>query len=106
MMLIAAATTQPAGPQWPAKVAVGALVVIAILFALDRLFLWMEKRGWVYWRRTKREHGTGGGGTAGILTEFQKLVEPQTEHRIQVMEERRDQAEERKGRGDDVERKP
>ena len=105
MMWIAAATTQPAGSQWPAKVAVGLLAAVAILFVLDRVGLWMGKRGWIYWRKTKRESGTGG-GAAGILTEFQKLVEPQTEHRIQVMEERRDQAEERKGRGDDVERKP
>jgi hypothetical protein len=91
--------------QWPAKLAVAMIGIIAGLFVLDRLGLWMEKRGWIYWRKKKRE-STGGGAMAGMLTEFQKLVEPQTEHRIQVMEERREQAEERKGRGDDVERKP
>jgi hypothetical protein len=90
--------------QWPAKFAVAMLGLIAGLFLLDRLGLWMEMRGWIYWRKRQRE-STGGGAAAGLLTEFQKLVEPQTEHRIQVMEERRDQAKERKGRGDDVKRK-
>lgn len=34
------------------------------LFVLDRLFLWMEARGWIYWRRIKRK-GSGGGYLLG-----------------------------------------
>lgn len=30
-------------------------------FAGDRLLLWMEGRGWVYWRRTKRLSSIGAG---------------------------------------------
>ena len=52
---------------------------------MDCIALWMERRGWIYWRKTKRE---GGGATAGFLTGFQQIVEPQIEHRMQVMEER------------------
>jgi len=35
------------------------------LIALDRLFLWMEARGWVYWRKVKSKSGGG-----DILTGF------------------------------------
>jgi hypothetical protein len=41
------------------------LVVVAGLLLLDRLFLWMEENGWVYWRKVKRK------GSAGdVLTGF------------------------------------
>ena len=80
-------------------VIVAALALAA--FLLDALALWMERRGWLYWRKSKR-HGGGGGATAGMLTEIQKIVEPQTEHRIEVMEERRTAAGERAVRGDGV----
>lgn len=29
--------------------------IVVALFGLDRLFLWMEARGWLYWRRVKRK---------------------------------------------------
>jgi len=35
-------------------------VIVAALVALDQLFLWMERKGWVYWRKKKR--GSAGGG--------------------------------------------
>jgi hypothetical protein len=35
---------------WIAGVTIG-------LFALDRLFLWMEARGWIYWRKVKSKSG-------------------------------------------------
>ena len=101
MIVHAAATTQPDG-QWPAKVAVGLLAVIAILFALDRLFSWMAKRGWIYWGKTRRGSSGGGGAMAGLLTGFQKIIEPQIEHRQQVMEERNESIGQRTGRGDGI----
>ena len=65
------------------------LAAVAIgLVALDRLMLWMERRGWVFWRKRKRPDG-GGGGLAGVLTEFQALVEPQVRHVIEDREERK-----------------
>lgn len=29
------------------------LAVLVALFLVDRLALWMERRGWIYWRRSK-----------------------------------------------------
>jgi hypothetical protein len=78
---------------------VAGLALAAYLF--DALALWMERRGWLYWRKTKRDGG-GGGVMAGMLTEMQKIVEPQTEQRLQVMEERRTAAGERAVRGDGI----
>ena len=31
------------------------LILMVTLVAVDRLFLWMERRGWLYWRRRKRD---------------------------------------------------
>ena len=103
MILTAAASaaTQPDGG-WPAKVAVALLGLIAAAFLLDRLGLWMEQRGWIYWRKKKADTGGGGGAMAGLLTGFQKIIEPQIEHRQQVMEERNEAIGQRLGRGDDI----
>lgn len=49
-------------PWWwwiPAAVAAG--------FALDRLALWTEARGWIYWRRRPRGARAVGGGMFGEL---------------------------------------
>ena len=63
-----------------------ALFAIGVLFALDRLALWMEGRGWIYWRKRKPSDG-GGGGMSGLLTEFQQLVEPEVRHAIEAREQ-------------------
>lgn len=42
------------------------LGVAAALVALDRLALWAESRGWLYWRRSERR----GGGSLGLLEEI------------------------------------
>ena len=39
------------------------LVAAAALILLDQLFLWMEAKGWIYYRKVKRK-----GSTSGILT--------------------------------------
>ena len=59
-----------------------AAVAIALVL-LDQLALWMQRR------RKPRPSTTGGGGMAGLLTEFQQLVEPQVRHVIEDREERR-----------------
>lgn len=72
------------------KVALIVILVIVALVTLDRLALWMERRGWMYWRKRKPAPGRGtGGGMSGLLTDFQQLVEPQVRHVIQDREERR-----------------
>jgi len=63
-------------------------VVIIVLALLDQLALWMQRRGWIRWRKPS-PRATGGGGMSGLLTEFQQLVEPQVRHVIEDREERR-----------------
>jgi hypothetical protein len=55
---------------------------IVALVMLDRLFLWMESRGWMYYRRTKGRHG---GGAAGAVFEIHAALEPGVRH---LLEER------------------
>jgi hypothetical protein len=53
------------------------LVVVAaavILFALDRLALWMEARGWIYWRRSKQNPS---GAIGNAFREVQSILEPE-----------------------------
>ena len=103
MTPLAAATNSPWGCAFVGLVSLAIVVAIAV----DRLALWMARRGWIRWRRPKHKwerESSGGGGSAmaGILTEFQKIVEPQTQSRIEIIEERRTEAGERAVRGDGV----
>jgi hypothetical protein len=61
--------------------------IVLMLFALDRLLLWMEKRGWLYYRT---KHGSGG-AASGVLTSMQQFVEPQVQHVIEMKEEAKQQ---------------
>ena len=60
------------------------LVVGIALYLLDRLLLWMERRGWVYWRKTTRSTGPGMGNA---LLEIQSLVEPSARHVLEIRQE-------------------
>jgi hypothetical protein len=48
------------------EVAIWGFGGLIVLFALDRFLLWMEAKGWIYWRKTKRRPGAMG----DILTGF------------------------------------
>jgi hypothetical protein len=52
------------------------------LFLLDRLFTWMESRGWLYWRK---KHGSPG-AVGNALLNVQAVFEPEKRH---MAEERR-----------------
>lgn len=66
----------------------GAILLIGVaLYVLDRLLLWMERRGWVYWRKTKRRTGPGVGNA---LLEIQTLVEPAARHALELRHEVRE----------------
>lgn len=54
---------------------------VAVLVALDRLLLWAESRGWVYWRRHKPSSSSMGNAMASL----QAFLEPTKEY---VVEER------------------
>jgi hypothetical protein len=99
---IVAATPHPPGVG--GIIALCLLALAVVLFYLDRLGLWMQRRGWISYRKQEPRR-SGGGAMAGLMTEFQKIVEPQIEHRIQVMEERNESFGQRFGRGDDVVKK-
>jgi hypothetical protein len=42
------------------EVAVWGVGGLIVLFGLDRFLLWMERRGWIYWRKVKRTSAGGG----------------------------------------------
>ena len=78
----------------------GAAVALGSLFALDRLLLWMEARGWIYWRKTKRKRNGGGG--AALFT-LNAMFDPSIRHAAEVREEREIEDEDD---GDDESQRP
>ena len=58
------------------------MIVVVGCYALHRLAVWAEARGWIYYR--KKQGHSGALGTA--LLEVQKILEPSKRH---VVEERR-----------------
>jgi len=59
------------------------LTVIAIggcFFIADRLCLWLERKGWLYYRNSK----TSGGFIGSALLELQNIVNPSTRHTIEM----------------------
>jgi hypothetical protein len=64
------------------EIALWICVAVAGAIVLDRLFLWMEARGWVYYRKVKRK------GSAGdILTGF-GFTDPGTRHLEEARQEK------------------
>lgn len=59
-----------------------AIAVVAVLVAFDRLALWAERRGWIYWR--KSEGGRDAGG--GVLGVMDNLLNPATRHLLEERE--------------------
>lgn len=77
---------------WIAGIAAGLLII-------DRLCLWMEAKGWIYWRKTKRRPG----GAGDILTGF-GFGDPTMKY---LHEARQERAEDDDGQpDDDTKRKP
>jgi hypothetical protein len=65
--------------------------IVAALFALDRLLLAMEARGWIYWRKVKRT-GAGGGYLLGpdIFDPGKRYLEEAREEHVLEDEENGD----------------
>lgn len=59
------------------------LGAIALLVLLDRVGLWAERRGWIYWRRSKRR-GTAAGNA---LLDLETFMNPAARHVIEAREE-------------------
>jgi hypothetical protein len=75
------------------KVLVLLVVVVLVLAALHRLALWMEARGWIYYRRRRPSSSAVG----NAFLEVQSLLEPG--QRL-VLEARRDDHAEQEDSGD------
>ncbi|MGW6729416.1 DUF6191 domain-containing protein [Nocardia sp. NPDC055029] len=58
-----------------------AMIFAAAVIGLDQLALWAERRGWIYWRKTRRTTGAG----PGMLGVVDDLFNPASKH---VVEER------------------
>jgi hypothetical protein len=95
------------------QIAVWVVGVAVALFALDRLFLWMEAKGWVYWRKKERPGGAGLTGmrlafTAAALAlaapAYALFADPGTRHLREASEERA--VEDEDDGDDDDKRKP
>ncbi len=59
-----------------------ALFIALALFLLDRLFLWFETKGWIYYRYKKSSIGTG-----NALQGLNAVFTPSAKYIIQVQEE-------------------
>ncbi|WP_432095173.1 hypothetical protein [Streptomyces sp. bgisy100] len=53
----------------------------AAAFLADRLLLWMERRGWIYWRKRK--------GLSAIGADFMQDMSPQAQANKKAMEQER-----------------
>ena len=62
------------------------IVAIALgLFALHRLALWMESRGWIYYVKTRAI----GGALASAILELQQIAQPGTRYILEMKRESR-----------------
>lgn len=60
------------------------LAFLGVLFLIDRLGVWAERHGWIYWRKPRPK--TVGRAVLGALQEF---VEPEVRHVIEAREQDR-----------------
>ena len=62
------------------KVLVWGTVIMAAGLALDRLLLWMESRGWLYWRRNRPARGA----STYHMLELHSNFDPGIQHILEV----------------------
>ncbi|WAL43323.1 hypothetical protein OFA60_01790 [Actinomyces naeslundii] len=62
------------------RLLVAVLVLMAALAAVDQLFLWMERRGWIYWRRRKPDP------RGAVLGPIDNVFNPAHEHVVEQQE--------------------
>jgi hypothetical protein len=63
---------------------------LAALFGLHRLALWLEKRGWLFYKHKKPSSSA-----ASCFVALQQVLEPPIQHVLHVKDEKRHQAEEK-----------
>lgn len=62
------------------------------LYLLDRLGLWMERKGWLYYREKKSSVSSGNALMQNFMIEMQSFFEPDAKHVLQLNEENRQEA--------------
>jgi hypothetical protein len=67
-------------------VAIAVVVLMAAVLIIDRIALWAESRGWIYWRR---HPGGKAGGAAGLLNDAQMLIAPAHRHAVEEIESKK-----------------
>ena len=77
---IAAAVLNPVWPDVHPAITGG--VVLAALFALHRLMLYCEGRGWIYYAR-----GRGSDGGLGVASNFLNIYDPSRKHLQETVRE-------------------
>lgn len=60
------------------------VLTLGVVSLLDRLAVFAEKRGWIYWRR----RGASGGGHAGVLGGLAEAFHPAREHTIEQAQDK------------------
>lgn len=55
------------------------LGLVVVLFVLDRLALWAESRGWIYWRRSP----PSGSAAGNALMSVAGIFEPGKQHAVE-----------------------
>jgi hypothetical protein len=62
------------------------LAAAAVLYALHRLALRLERDGWIRYLNQRPDAGAGGGAALG---ELQKIFEPQTQHVYELKDKKK-----------------
>jgi len=84
-------------PPW-VKITALAVGICLALLALHLSFIWMERKGWMYYRKSRPQSSHSAG--RGILSTFQEVVQPE----IRYVKEDRDQRHSVSGNEDPSER--
>lgn len=58
------------------QIALWVIGIAVALFAIDQLALWAERKGWIYWRKTKRR----GSAMSDVLTGLDAVTNPAAQH--------------------------
>ncbi len=53
------------------------------LFALHHLALWMERRGWIFYKHTQATSGAASAALGNAMQELNAFAEPQARHAIE-----------------------
>jgi hypothetical protein len=74
-------------PPWVPAIAAILIAIIIVLVALDRLGLWMERRGWIYYRKVKPK-----GSMRAVLGGIEEFLHPEIRHVKEDQSQRKEQA--------------